>query len=116
RADGRCRAAGVDARRSRRGPHHSRSRRDPRGPRPHSEADAEVDGRSRGASVGSRGGRVNPIRLMFVLTSPTRGGVEEVVLALLKRLSPEEFRLALAAPSELFAAFGSDHDGWHVGI
>src|SRR5438445_306965 len=116
RADGRCRATGVDTRRSRRGPHHSRSRRDPRGPRPHSEADAEVDGRSRGASVGSRGGRVNPIRLMFVLTSPTRGGVEEVVLALLKRLSPAEFRLALAAPRALLEAFGRDLDGVPVDI
>ena len=54
---------------------------------------------------------MNPIRLMFVLTSPSRGGVEEVVLALLKRLSPEEFRLALAAPRALLEAFGRDLDG-----
>jgi glycosyltransferase involved in cell wall biosynthesis len=54
---------------------------------------------------------VNPIRLMFVLTSPSRGGVEEVVLALLKRLPPSEFRLALAAPRELLEAFGRDLDG-----
>jgi glycosyltransferase involved in cell wall biosynthesis len=54
---------------------------------------------------------VNPIRLMFVLTSPSRGGVEEVVLALLKRLAPEEFRLALAAPRALLEAFGRDLDG-----
>ena len=54
---------------------------------------------------------MNPIRLMFVLTSPSRGGVEEVVLALLKRLAPEEFRLALAAPRELLEAFGRDLDG-----
>ena len=59
---------------------------------------------------------MNPIRLMFVLTSPTRGGVEEVVLALLKRLSPEEFRLALAAPRELLEAFGNDLDGVPVDI
>ena len=54
---------------------------------------------------------MNPIRLMFVLTSPSRGGVEEVVLALLKRLPPAEFQLALAAPRALLDAFGRDLDG-----
>ena len=54
---------------------------------------------------------MKPIRLMFVLTSPSRGGVEEVVLALLKRLPPGEFRLSLAAPRELLDAFGHDLDG-----
>ena len=48
---------------------------------------------------------------MFVLTSPSRGGVEEVVLALLKRLDPSAFRLALAAPRALLDAFGRDLDG-----
>jgi hypothetical protein len=42
---------------------------------------------------------MTPIRLLFVITSPTRGGIEEVVLALLRRLDPAEFRLALAAPA-----------------
>lgn len=50
------------------------------------------------------------IALMFVLTSPSRGGVEEVVLALLRRLRPSEFQLALAAPRELLDAFGHDLD------
>ena len=59
---------------------------------------------------------MNPIRLMFVLTSPTRGGVEEVVLALLKRLPCSEFRLALAAPRALLEAFGRDLDGMPVDI
>ena len=59
---------------------------------------------------------MNPIRLMFVLTSPTRGGVEEVVLALLKRLPCSEFRLALAAPRALLEAFGRDLDGVPVDI
>ncbi|HEX2438002.1 MAG TPA: glycosyltransferase family 4 protein [Methylomirabilota bacterium] len=51
------------------------------------------------------------IRLLFVLTSPDRGGVEEVVLALLRRLDPDEFRLALAAPRPLLDAFGPDLTG-----
>src|SRR5262252_7944510 len=53
---------------------------------------------------------------MFVLTSPARGGVEEVVLALLKRLDPSEFRLALAAPRALLDAFGSDLDDVAVDV
>jgi glycosyltransferase involved in cell wall biosynthesis len=51
---------------------------------------------------------MNPIRLMFVLTSPVRGGVEEVVLALLQRLDPDEFHLALAAPRPLLDALAPD--------
>jgi glycosyltransferase involved in cell wall biosynthesis len=51
------------------------------------------------------------IRLLFFLTSPVRGGVEEVVLALLQRLPPEEFRLALAAPAALLDAFDVDLRG-----
>ena len=47
---------------------------------------------------------MTPVRLLFVLTSPVRGGVEEVVLALLKRLDPGEFRLGLAAPGPLLDA------------
>jgi len=68
---------------------------------------------------------VRPIRLLFVLTSPVRGGVEEVVLGLCRRLDPAEFRLALAAPPPLLAALGPElagapvavagiaADGWH---
>ncbi|HUF94263.1 MAG TPA: hypothetical protein VMR23_17935 [Candidatus Limnocylindria bacterium] len=37
--------------------------------------------------------------LMFVLTSNARGGVEEVVLALLRRFDPGEFRLSLRRPA-----------------
>jgi glycosyltransferase involved in cell wall biosynthesis len=48
------------------------------------------------------------VRLLFVLTSPVRGGVEEVVLALLRRLDPGEFRLALAAPRPLLDALAPD--------
>ena len=51
---------------------------------------------------------MTPIRLLFVLTSPVRGGVEEVVLALLRRLDPGEFRLGLAAPRPLLDAFAPD--------
>jgi glycosyltransferase involved in cell wall biosynthesis len=54
---------------------------------------------------------VRPVRLLFVLTSPVRGGVEEVVLALLKRLNPGEFRLGLAAPRALLDAFAPDLGG-----
>ena len=54
---------------------------------------------------------MSPIRLLFVLTSPVRGGVEEVVLALLRRLDPGEFRLALAAPAALLEALAPDLAG-----
>ena len=54
---------------------------------------------------------MTPIRLLFVLTSPVRGGVEEVVLALLQRLDPGEFRLGLAAPQALLEAFAPDLHG-----
>jgi glycosyltransferase involved in cell wall biosynthesis len=57
---------------------------------------------------------MTPIRLLFVLTSPVRGGVEEVVLALLQRLDPGEFRLALAAPRPLLDAFAPDLGGVRV--
>lgn len=46
--------------------------------------------------------------LMFVLTSDARGGVEEVVLALLRRLDPDLFRLSLAAPRRLLDALAPD--------
>ena len=55
-----------------------------------------------------------PIRLCFALTSPVRGGVEEVVLALLRRLDPAEFRLAIAAPGPLLDAFAPDLVGVRV--
>jgi len=48
---------------------------------------------------------------MFVLTSAVRGGVEEVVLGLLQRLDPSEFRLSLAAPPALLGALGPDLTG-----
>jgi glycosyltransferase involved in cell wall biosynthesis len=54
---------------------------------------------------------VKPVRLLFVLTSAVRGGVEEVALALLRRLDPGEFRLALAAPAPLLDAFAADLAG-----
>jgi glycosyltransferase involved in cell wall biosynthesis len=51
------------------------------------------------------------IDLLFALTSPVRGGVEEVVLALLQRLDPSEFRVALAAPQALLDSFAGDLHG-----
>ncbi len=51
------------------------------------------------------------IRLLVFLTSPVRGGVEEVVLRLLQRLDPSEFTLALAAPRPLLDALGDDLRG-----
>ena len=51
------------------------------------------------------------VGVLFVLTSPVRGGVEEVVLALLQRLDPSEFRLALAAPPPLLDSFAPDLRG-----
>ncbi|HEU4370454.1 MAG TPA: glycosyltransferase family 4 protein [Methylomirabilota bacterium] len=54
---------------------------------------------------------MTPVRLLFVLTQPVRGGVEEVVLALLRRLDPGEFRLGLAAPRPLLEACSRDLAG-----
>ena len=44
-------------------------------------------------------------------TGPVRGGVEEVVLALLQRLDPSEFRVALAAPQALLDSFAGGLHG-----
>jgi glycosyltransferase involved in cell wall biosynthesis len=54
------------------------------------------------------------VGLLFALTSPVRGGVEEVVLALLQRLDPGEFRLALAAPQALLDSFSDELHGVSV--
>ena len=51
------------------------------------------------------------VSVLFALTSPVRGGVEEVVLALARRLDPGAFRLALAAPAPLLDAFAADLSG-----
>src|SRR5207237_9355531 len=51
------------------------------------------------------------VSVLFALTQPVRGGVEEVVLALARRLDPSEFRLALAAPAPLLEAFAPDLTG-----
>ena len=51
------------------------------------------------------------IGLLFALTAPARGSIEEVVLALLQRLDPSEFRLALAAPQALLDSFAGDLHG-----
>lgn len=59
---------------------------------------------------------MTPVRLLVVLTSPVRGGIEEVVLALLRRLDPGEFRLALAAPAPLLDAFAADLAGVRVAV
>jgi glycosyltransferase involved in cell wall biosynthesis len=59
---------------------------------------------------------VRPIRLLFVLTQPARGGVEEVVLALLRRLDPGDFRLAMAAPRPLLDTLGAELDHVRVDI
>jgi glycosyltransferase involved in cell wall biosynthesis len=54
---------------------------------------------------------VKPTGVMMVLTSAVRGGVEEVVLGLLQRLDPSEFRLSVAAPRALLDALASDLAG-----
>src|SRR2546429_291165 len=51
------------------------------------------------------------VSVLFALTAPLRGGIEEVVLALARRLDPREFRLALAAPAPLLEAFAPDLKG-----
>ncbi len=54
---------------------------------------------------------MTPIGLMMILTSPVRGGVEEVALGLLQRLDPSEFRLSIAAPRALLDALAPDLAG-----
>jgi glycosyltransferase involved in cell wall biosynthesis len=54
------------------------------------------------------------VAVLFALTQPVRGGVEEVVLALARRLDPREFRLALAAPAPLLEAFAPDLAGVEI--
>jgi glycosyltransferase involved in cell wall biosynthesis len=54
------------------------------------------------------------IGLLVVLTSAVRGGVEEVVVALLTRLDPARFRMALAAPPTLLDALAPDLRGVEV--
>jgi glycosyltransferase involved in cell wall biosynthesis len=54
------------------------------------------------------------IGVLFVLTSPVRGGVEEVVLGLLRGLDPSEFRVAVAAPRTLLDSFAPDLAGVRV--
>jgi glycosyltransferase involved in cell wall biosynthesis len=51
---------------------------------------------------------VTRVGVMMVLTSAVRGGVEEVVLGLLQRLDPSEFRLSIAAPRALLDALAPD--------
>lgn len=51
------------------------------------------------------------VGVLFVLTSGVRGGVEEVVLGLLQRLDPAEFRLSIAAPPALLDALAPDLAG-----
>jgi len=47
-------------------------------------------------------------RLLFVLTSPVRAGIEEVVLDLLTRLDRQFFEPALACPGSLLQAMASE--------
>ncbi len=47
-------------------------------------------------------------RLLFVLTSTVRAGLEEVVLDLLTRLDRQEFELALACPGPLLRAMATE--------
>ena len=54
--------------------------------------------------------------LLVTLTGATRGGIEEVVLALLQRLDPAEFRLALAAPRALLDSLAGDLHGIPVEV
>ena len=49
-----------------------------------------------------------PIRLLFVLTSPVRGGVEEVVLSLLTHLDRRHFEVGLACPKALLEAMAPE--------
>jgi glycosyltransferase involved in cell wall biosynthesis len=57
---------------------------------------------------------VRVVRLLFVLTSGVRGGVEEVVLALATRLDRARFRVAIAAPRALLDALAPDLGGHEI--
>jgi glycosyltransferase involved in cell wall biosynthesis len=57
---------------------------------------------------------MRPIRLMFVLASAVRGGIEEVVLSLARRLDPSDFHLSLAAPAPLLESFAPELRGVRV--
>jgi glycosyltransferase involved in cell wall biosynthesis len=46
--------------------------------------------------------------VVYFLTSPVRGGVEEHVLSLIKRLDRRHFRVSLVAPPALLDAFAAD--------
>lgn len=46
------------------------------------------------------------IRIAYVLRSKHRGGVEEHVLSLVRRLNPERFKIFVIAPPELIESFG----------
>ena len=48
------------------------------------------------------------LRLLFVVASHRRGGVEEVILGLLRHLDRERFALAFAAPRALLEAMAED--------
>ncbi len=55
-------------------------------------------------------------RILFVLHSEVRGGLEEHVLSLLQSLSPEHFTLGLACPPALVAAMAPELDALPVKV
>jgi glycosyltransferase involved in cell wall biosynthesis len=59
---------------------------------------------------------VSRIGLLVTLTAPARGRVEDAVLALLQRLDPAEFRLALVAPPALLDSVAAELHGVPVDI
>src|SRR2546421_9869173 len=54
------------------------------------------------------------VRVLHVLNSETRGGIEEGVLSLLRNLDRDRFSLALACPPRLIQAYGHDLDGLRI--
>jgi glycosyltransferase involved in cell wall biosynthesis len=59
---------------------------------------------------------VSRIGVLVSLTAPARGRVEDAVLALLQRLDPAEFRLALVAPPALLEGVAGELHGVPVDI
>lgn len=51
------------------------------------------------------------VGVLLSLTASTRGSVDDVVVAILRRLDPREFRLALAAPASLLESVAGDLHG-----
>jgi len=70
------------------------------------------------SSTGNGGGpeRTRRIRVLHVLSSEVRGGIEEGVLSLLRNFDRTQFSLALACPPGLIKAYGRELESLDVDV